>query len=310
MKITSIILLLLIYVQLCNAKDSSQKAILVTGASSGIGKNITENLAKKGYFVYAGARKKADIKTLSAMKNVQGIRLDVTVKSDIDAAVKKIRQQGRGLYGIVNNAGVAVLEPMTEVSEETMQFQMDVNLFGPYRITKAFAPLIIESKGRIVNISSLLGVTAGALTGPYSMSKHAVEAFSDALSAEMKKFEVKVSVVEPGNYNSNVIKSMRDRMKNNHTNTNDSAYKQEHENLKKFIPAERSQFKPPTEVSNAVIHALFDNKPKHRYMVVPNQREAEMTIKGVIKKLIQLNESQAYKFDREALINMLDTTSN
>lgn len=306
----TIALLLLTFVQLSFAVNSHQKAILVTGASSGIGKNITENLASKGYFVYAGARKKADIEALSAMKNVQGIRLDVTIQSDIDAAVKQIQQQGKGLYGIVNNAGVAVLEPMIEVSEETMQFQMDVNLFGPYRVTKAFAPLIIESAGRVVNISSLLGVTAGALTGPYSMSKHALEAFTDSLAAELKKFQVNVSVVEPGNYNSNVIKSMRARMNKYQTNNKDSAYMQEQENIKKYIPADRSQFKPPTEVSNAVIHALFDDNPKRRYMVVPNQREAEMTIKGMIRKLVQLNQSQAYSFDREKLIELLDAASH
>jgi NAD(P)-dependent dehydrogenase (short-subunit alcohol dehydrogenase family) len=96
--------------------------------------------------VYAGARKQADLDALSAIENVQGIRLDVTIQEEIDAAVETVREAGRGLYGLVNNAGVAVVGPMIEVDEDDMQFQMDVNLFGPYRMTKAFAPLIIESR--------------------------------------------------------------------------------------------------------------------------------------------------------------------
>ncbi len=285
---------------------NNQHSILVTGASSGIGKNITENLAKKGYYVYAGARKQRDIDALNAMKNVEGIRLDVTIQSDIDAAVEHIKQQNRGLYAVVNNAGVAVMEPLIEVSESSMQFQMDVNVLGPYRITKAFAPLIIASKGRVINISSLLGVSAGALTGPYSMSKHAVEAFSDTLAAELKKFDVHVSIIEPGNYNSKVIKNMRQRMQNLPDKTKQTQYAAELERMKTYLPAERSRFKSPQDVSDAVMKALFDKKPHRRYMVPPNERESLMTIKAVIRRVTQLNHAQAYRYDRQQLIDMLD----
>src|ERR1700746_778219 len=93
----------------CTAQSSSTlapKAVLVTGASTGIGRKITERLAADGYFVYAGARKDADRKALSAIKNVQSIRLDVTSTEDIDNAVATVTKAGRGLYGLVNNAGV------------------------------------------------------------------------------------------------------------------------------------------------------------------------------------------------------------
>ncbi len=285
-------------------EPTSQQAVLVTGASSGIGRNIAETLAAKGYFVYAGARKAKDLKALTAIDNIQGVRLDVTIQSDIDAAVAFISKQGRGLYGLVNNAGVAVMEPMIEVSEDSMQFQMDVNLFGPYRVTKAFAPLIIASKGRITSTGSILGVQTGAITGPYSISKHAVEAFTDALASEMKKFDVQVSVVEPGNYNSNVIKSMRKRMQQQ-TNQQ-TQYQAEQEALKSYLPADRSQFKSPDEVSAAVLHALFSDQPKRRYMVVPTQREAEFTIKSVLRRLTELNADHAYSYHRDELISMLD----
>jgi nucleoside-diphosphate-sugar epimerase len=132
------------------ATPASQRAVLVTGASSGIGRNVTERLASEGWFVYAGARTPEDMASLNAMRNVQAVRLDVTVAADIAAAVETVRNGGRGLYGVVNNAGIAVLAPMVNVEEEEMQSIFDVNVFGPYRITKAFAPLLIESKGRVI----------------------------------------------------------------------------------------------------------------------------------------------------------------
>lgn len=102
--------------------------------------------------------------------------------------------------------------PLTEMPEEDMYFQLNVNLFGPYRVTKAFASLIIESQGRIMTTGSISGILSGAFLGAYSMSKHGVEAYTDALAAEMGDFDVAVSVVEPGNYKSKIVASMRERM--------------------------------------------------------------------------------------------------
>ncbi len=296
-----------------NAMDGpadNKKAVLVTGASSGIGRNIAETLAKKGYFVYAGARKEADLKALSAINNIQGIKLDVTIQSEIDAAVATVKQQGRGLYGLVNNAGVTVFAPLIEVSEKDMQFQMDVNLFGPYRITKAFAPLIMESKGRITTIGSISGIISGPLLGPYSMSKFAMEAYTDALAGELKKFDVQVSLVEPGNYNSNVLTNMRKRIKKDGSKFNRSLFKDEMMRLEQYMPSDRSNHKSPDEVSAAVLHALFDDQPKMRYMVVPDQKDAKFTISRAMKRIIQLNEKQQYSFDRKELIAMLDAVLN
>ncbi len=289
------------------ADATAQKAILVTGASTGIGRNLTETLAAKGYFVYAGARKQADLDALSAIENVQGIRLDVTIQEEIDAAVETIRKEGRGLYGLVNNAGVAVVGPMIEVDEDDMQFQMDVNLFGPYRMTKAFAPLIIESQGRITTTGSISGILSATFLGPYSMSKHGVEAFTDSLAGEMEKLGVRVSVVEPGNYNSAISESVRKRMEQRSQTAEGSLFEEE---LRQRLdrPADRTRFKEPDEVSAAFMQALFDENPKRRYMVVPNQREAEITIKKAIEELVQLNEGHEYSYDREALIAMLDET--
>ena len=286
-------------------EGDGQKAILITGASTGIGRNMAETLAAAGHFVYAGARKQADLDALSAIENIQGIRLDVTVQEEIDAAVETIRNEGRGLYGLVNNAGVSVSGPLIEIDEDDMQFQMDVNLFGPYRVTKAFAPLIIESKGRITTTGSISGILSGVLYGPYSMSKHAMEAFTDSLAVEMAKFDVQVSVIEPGNYNSAIVGTKLRRMAERGHSAEGSLFVDEIEVLL-GRPADRSIYKEPDEVSAALMHAMFDANPKRRYMVVPNEREAEVTIRQMITELVQLNEDQEYTYDRDALVKMLD----
>jgi NAD(P)-dependent dehydrogenase (short-subunit alcohol dehydrogenase family) len=270
------------------AAATPQRAVLVTGASTGIGRKITERLAAGGHFVYAGARKEADLKALGAIKNVQAVRLDVTDSKDIAAAVEVITKAGRGLYGLVNNAGVGIWGALTDTKEEDFDFLMQVNLYGPYRITKAFAPLIVAEKGRITTIGSISGILAGRNSGAYSMSKHAIEGFADSLAAQMAPLGVQVSVIEPGNYNSEIGKSAAKRL-----------------GVDPLL-GDRSQYKPPDEVAEAVTQALFESSPKRRYMVVPNQTEAEWTIKKAIEQLVQLNEGQAYTYDREAMVRMLD----
>jgi len=290
---------------LARQDSNEQKAVLITGASTGIGRNMAETLAAKGYFVYAGARKQADIDALSAIDNIQGIRLDVTVQEEIDAAVETVTNAGRGLFGVVNNAGVGVIWPLIETDEEDMQFQMDVNLFGPYRVTKAFAPLIIESKGRITTTGSISGILSGTLAGPYSMSKHAIEAFTDSLAREMRKFDVHVSVIEPGNYNSAIIDTLMRRLETRGRSAEGSLYADE---INRFLDsaANISEDKEPDEVSAALLDFLTDDKPKRRYMVVPEASLAEITIRKQIWELAQLNERQVYTYHRDELVAMLD----
>jgi len=286
------------------AETTPQKAVLVTGASTGIGRKITELLASKGVFVYAGARKDSDIKELNAIDNVMAVRLDVTIQDEIDAAVETITKQGRGLYGLVNNAGVAILAPLIEVDEDELDFIFDVNIYGPYRITKAFSPMIIASKGRITTISSISGILSGTLFGPYSMSKHAMEAYSDSLSREMARFDVKVSVVEPGNYESEIGKTFKKRVQTKGMDFEGSLYQEEMQGMMDRVGT--TEQKDPREVAEAVYHALFDEDPKVRYMVVPNLRQAEITIGKAMEEMVQLNQDQNYTFDRETLIKMLD----
>ncbi len=307
-RIYIILLLTLSFTFVSQAQESKkeQKAVLVTGATSGIGLKITEQLSAKGYFVYAGARKQKDMDRLNAMENVKSVKLDVTKWDDINAAVETVKNEGRGLYGVVNNAGVAIFSPLIEVEEEDLDFIFDVNIYGPYRITKAFAPLIIQSKGRITTISSISGILSGQFFGPYSMSKHAMEAYTDALATEMRKFGVHVSAVEPGNYNSKIVESLIKRMESNDITYEKSLYREEFERLISGYGADRSRFKDPIEVADAVEKSLFSENPKRRYMVVPNENEGNWTITQILREMVQLNENQAYKYSREELIGILD----
>jgi NAD(P)-dependent dehydrogenase (short-subunit alcohol dehydrogenase family) len=266
----------------------AQKAVLVTGASTGIGRSITERLSAAGYFVYAGARKDVDLKALGALRNVQAVRLDVTRPEDITAAVNTITQAGRGLYGLVNNAGIGTLQPIVAGEEQEFERAMLVNVFGPYRVTRAFAPLIIASKGRITTIGSISGILAVKTSGAYSMSKHAMEAFTDSLAQEMGRLGVQVSIIEPGNFSTQIAKNALGRTKSD------------------LHSADRSMFPPPDDVAAAVQDALFAPYPKRRYLVVSSEPEADATIRKQVQQLIELNEGQRYTYDRTALVQRLD----
>ena len=267
---------------------ATPKAILVTGASTGIGRKIAEHLAADGYFVYAGARKDEDLKALSALKNVQGIRLDVTRQADIDAAVETVKKGGRGLYGLVNNAGIYSGTDIPQTPPEEFDLVMAVNVSGPWRMTRAFEPLIEASKGRITNIGSISGILAGGGESAYDMSKHAIEGFTDSLAAETAPLGIKVSIVEPGSYNSNILQNAARRA--------GSA----------VAPEDGHQGKDPDEVAAAVEQALSESNPKRRYLVVPERQQADITIETQIQQLVQLNEGQPYTLDRDALVKLLD----
>jgi len=282
------------------------RAVLVTGASSGIGKQITMTLADQGFFVYAGARKDHDIEVLSELDNVQGIRLDVTRQSDIDAALTLIEQGGRGLYGLVNNAGVFLFDPLIEVSEQDMRFIMDVNVMGPYRVTKAFAPMIIERQGRITTIGSVAGLFSGRLFGPYGMSKFAVEAYSEALASELHKFNVAVSVVEPGNFRSNIMKNMAKRLEQIDQGDHPTRFREEIERFAGFTQSDRSHHAAPIPVAEAVVDFMTTERPQFRYLVTPNQAEADMTIRQLAKRLVEINQGQRFPMASDVLLKTVE----
>ena len=286
------------------SNGSAQKAILVTGASSGIGRNIAETLAAKGYFVYAGARKQADLDALNAIPNIRSVRLDVTKQDEIDAAVETVRAGGKGLYGLVNNAGGLTLGPITEIDEDELAWILDVNLMGVYRVTKAFAPLIIESKGRISNISSIAGILSGRFWAPYNITKHALEAYTDDLAAEMALFDVKVSAINPGNYKSEIGITQAAVLAKKPYAQPGSIYAQYIAEDIEYM-SDRSMYKEPDDVTAAVLDALFNEAPKQNYLVVPNEKEARWTISKIIEEMAELNADQEFSYSDEELIQMV-----
>jgi NAD(P)-dependent dehydrogenase (short-subunit alcohol dehydrogenase family) len=290
------------------AEPPVQKAVLVTGASTGIGRNIAERLAREGYFVYAGARKDKDLAALSDIENIQGVRLDVTIQSDIDAAVATVNAGNRGLYGIVNNAGVVVMGLLAETDETELDFVFDVNVYGPYRIVKAFAPMIIESQGRISNISSMAGISSPPAYGVYSMSKHAVEAFADSLVFEMGTVGVRVSVIEPGPYKSSAIASNCNRRSKQGYDPAESLFAELAAELATLCKGDSNYpFPEPDAVADAVMDALFSDHPKARYLAITDRRHAEGMLRDVLKNLVELSgNGHAFSFSRDELVSMLD----
>ncbi len=283
-----------------------QRSILITGASTGIGRNLTETLAENGYHVYAGARKEEDLEALNSIGNVTAVRLDVTKQDQVDAVVVMIQEKGTGLYGLVNNAGVGGGGEVVDTPIEDQTFVYKVNVEGVYRTTKAFAPLVMQSKGRIVTTGSIAG-TGSSIPGfsAYSGSKHWIEAFTDGLATEMEPHGVNVSVVEPGNYKSNIRRSKVARTLEQIKAEGSEVTDEMKADYEKTAARELS-YKEPDEVSQAFMHALFDGKPLRRYVVVPNQEEQAWTIGTKINELVQLNTWGPYSYSREQLVEMLD----
>ncbi|MEM9209753.1 MAG: SDR family NAD(P)-dependent oxidoreductase [Pseudomonadota bacterium] len=294
-----------------HADNHEGKAVLVTGATSGIGRAAAELLAEQGYFVYAGARKDADMAELNAIDNIMAVRLDVTKQEQIEAAVALIKSEGRGLWGVVNNAGVNVVAPLAAAREDELQFLFDVNVFGVYRVTKAFAPLIIDARGRVVNISSISGILAGPEYGLYASSKHAVEAMTDSLAAEMSYFGVHVAAVNPGNFASEIGLTRCQRRIDNADTDHWGIWEERRqallESCKERLDAGiAGEGTPPLAVAATISRALFEESPRYRYMVVPEQFEAGLTIAAGMAELLQFNGAHDHSYSQQEMHELVD----
>lgn len=287
------------------ADDAARKAVLVTGASSGIGLQIAETLAANGYYVYAGARKAADLERLDAMENMSAVRLDVTVQDDIDAAVEFVKGEGRGLWGIVNNAGVVMLGSLVANSEDAVRTTLEINVLGPVRINNAFLPFLLESQGRTTTIGSISGYIAGSEDGGYSTSKFAIEGYTDSLAEELAESGVHVSVVDPGAYKSEIRNKM---LAQTLAAADAGAIELDAASREKMISTTMGNdlLTEPDEVAKAVLHVMSSDAPRRRYMVTPNADQAQRTITAAMQRMLELNADQPYSYDREQLIALLD----
>ncbi len=287
------------------AISDEHKYILVTGASTGIGRNLTETLAENGYRVYAGARKDEDLAELDAIDYVTAVRLDVMKQDQVDAVVEMIQDSDTGLYGLVNNAGVGGGGPVMGTAIDDHTFVYKVNVEGVYRVTQAFAPLVIESGGRIVTTGSIAGTYSPATYNSYSGSKHWIESFTDSLAEEMEPHGVSVSVVEPGSYKSNIRRTSVNRRLEQIEAAGGKVTADMRKQYEETAARELS-YKEPDEVSEAFMHALFDDEPLRRYLVVPGAEQQATTITHKVNELVQLNQWGPYQYSRDELVDMLD----
>jgi NAD(P)-dependent dehydrogenase (short-subunit alcohol dehydrogenase family) len=171
--------------------------VVVTGASTGIGAATARELARRGFHVLAGVRRDRDADAIRG-PGVEPLILDITEPDHIRALADRVRERGRAVRAIVNNAGIGVNVPVEAYAIDRWRKLFEVNLFGHVAVTQALLPDLIRSKGRIVNISSVGGRIAMATYGPYASTKFALEAVSDSLRRELAPSGVDVVVIEPG----------------------------------------------------------------------------------------------------------------
>ncbi len=284
--------------------DPAGRAVLITGATSGIGRLTTELLAQRGFFVYAGARSDEDMASLNALDGVQAVRLDVTLPEQIEAAVETVRAGGRGLYALINNAGVATLGPIAEIRDRDLAFDLDVNLWGAVRVTRAFAPMIVESRGRIATTTSIAGLVPYPLSSPYVVSKYAAEGFVDQLATEMAPLGVAVAAIEPGAYDSRLGMGMAARLREAGYGGAGSLFEGRFTGWAERV-ADRSALDEPTEVAEAYFDFLTAPSPRRRWMVVPGKREAELTLSTLMRRVAEMNQGD-HAYTRDELVRMLD----
>jgi NAD(P)-dependent dehydrogenase (short-subunit alcohol dehydrogenase family) len=176
----------------------SDKTVLITGCSSGIGRATAESFLEDSWTVYATSRDEDDITDLRELGCVTA-PLDVTEQADVNQVVDRIDAEEGGVDCLVNNAGYGQYGPIEDVTADRLQRQFEVNVYGPHRVTRAVLPnMRRQESGTIVNVSSIYGQLSTPGAGPYAGSKHALEAMSDALRAEVDGLGIDVVVVVPG----------------------------------------------------------------------------------------------------------------
>jgi NAD(P)-dependent dehydrogenase (short-subunit alcohol dehydrogenase family) len=245
--------------------------VVVTGCSTGIGLAVCTLLARRGYHVVAGVRSDADAARLQALEpaHIEPVHLDITSDDDIQSLALHLAD-GRRVAALVNNAGIAVPGPIELLSTDEWRRQFEVNVFGTVAVTRALLPRLLESRGRIINVSSISGFVAPPLLAPYTASKHALEALSDALRRELGSTGVRVVVVEPGDAVTPIWTKGRtdaDRRFEESPNEVQARYAD-------LVAAMRARSEtalrtgmPVEKVAKVVLEALTADRPRTRYQV-------------------------------------------
>ncbi len=251
--------------------SSPTELIVVTGASTGIGAATARELAQRGFYVLAGVRRKNDADALRD-EHIEPIILDLTAQADVTAIAERVASDpnGRRLRALVNNAGIAVNAPVEALPLDEWRRQFEVNLFGHIAMTQALLPSLRQSKGTVVNISSVGGKVAMATYGAYAGSKFALEAVSDALRREVARFGVNVIVIEPG--------AVRTEMSRRGVETADqlatgmtTAQHERYDALIDAITAQARTFAsdgvPAAQAAGVIADAIIEPHPRTRYTI-------------------------------------------
>ena len=255
---------------------SQQKSVVITGTSTGIGWGAAKTLLGKGFRVFGSLRKPADAQRLKAEfgDNFVPLLFDVTDEPAIYAAAAEVRSllAGETLAGLVNNAGISVPGPVLELPIEDFRRQFEVNLIGVVTVTQAFAPLLGTDRqlhgrpGRIVNISSVGGLTATPFLAPYNASKFALEGLSESLRRELLIFGIDVIVIGPGA----VVTAIWDKAEEvDLTPYRDTPYGPPLQRLRDYMLGLGKKGLPPERLGETIAQALTTSRPKTRYAVSP-----------------------------------------
>jgi NAD(P)-dependent dehydrogenase (short-subunit alcohol dehydrogenase family) len=257
--------------------ERSPAAVLITGASTGIGHATAVGLAQRGFAVFAGVRRTEDADRLAAdAPGATTLILDVTDQRSIDAAARTVAEATGGrLKGLVNNAGIAVSGPLEFLPIDEVRRQLEVNVVGQIAVTQAALPMLRAAGGRVVNIGSIGGRVALPFLGPYAGSKFAMEGLSDSLRREIEPLGVKVSLVQPGPIATDIwergqatAQSLRDGM----PPEAQALYGDRMDRAQAAAQARSQEAIPPSAVAEVVAHALTSSRPRTRYLVGPDTR--------------------------------------
>lgn len=292
------------------------KAYLVTGASSGIGLDLSKYLAALGHTVYATVRKQKDFERLEAIENIVPVMADVSNPEQIAQARAFIDQQGTGLDGLINNAGLGHIGFLHTFTEEEIKLLLDVNIHGPVRTTNAFLDLLMTSQGRVVNIGSQGGSVSMAFYGPYTMTKHALEAYTVALGEELKPHGVHVCIIQPGAIATDIFDNGRASNIKRFERAAppfDEVAKQVIDTLNQPMEFDGSQPESASNrnpsstdiVNQAAHHALFSDQPKARYLVGTNW-EGNRVINMLIERLLDANDCPSLQYSKEELFEKIE----
>ena len=239
-----------------------QTVILITGCSSGIGRELCKILSEKGYTVVATAREVETLKDLSAALKLS---LDVTKEESISAGINDIISRFKKIDILVNNAGYSIRGALEEINVDKAKSMFDVNVFGIINMIQAVVPEMRKNgSGKIVNIGSISGKFAQPINGAYCASKYAVEALSDALRLELDNYNIQSTVIELGPTKTNFFKTMANNSKELMSNAN-SYYSTFYESDARY--RDRQRLTDSKEAAKAITDIILEKRIKSRYKV-------------------------------------------